>query len=198
MQSWNSTTWIFAYQTPSSHLYCQYFTVVIFMQTAVGEFTCIPLNSHCNSMQSIAAWVNPVALTFPSRCGESNLPDSVAAVGGSPPDDISCCEPGVGGQPAPRGVIKMPEKSSLTPATESIVLIKGELWLSADKSRRRGGVREKERQRGKRKELAGVLGVRGNSLVMLTKSRHSVASFNCFPFAWDAYSSNLFPWIQTI
>lgn len=122
-----------------------------------------------------------MALTFPSRCGESNLPDSVAAVGGSPPDDISCCAPSIGGQRTPWGVIKMPEKSSLTPATESIVLIKGELWLSADKSRRRGGVREEDSE-GQR-QLAGVLGIRGSSLVMLTgspKSRHFAASFKHF------------------
>lgn len=108
--------------------------------------TRVMLTSYCNSVRWFAAWISPVALTFPSRCGESNLPDSVAAVGGSPPGDISCCAPSIGGQRAPSGVIKMPgKKSSLTPATESIVLIKGELWLSADKSRRRGGVREEDR-----------------------------------------------------
>lgn len=79
--------------------------------------TLVLLNSYCNAVCRITAWINPMVLTFPSCCGESNLPYSVASVGGSPPDDISCCEPSIGGQRTPWGVIKTPEKSSLTPAT---------------------------------------------------------------------------------
>lgn len=119
----------------------------------------------------------------------------------SPPDDISCCAPSIGGQRAPWGVIKTPEKkkSSLTPATKSIVLIKGELWLSADKSRRRGGVREEDSE-GRRK-LAGVLGVRGNSLVMLTgsaKSRHSPGFVRALHLHETPTFCSFYRWLRSI
>lgn len=46
------------------------------------------------------------------------------------------------------------KKRPLTPATERIVLIKEEFWLSADGSRRRGGVREGGRAAKGRRKLA--------------------------------------------
>lgn len=52
-------------------------------------------------LRRVPDWINP--LTFPSRRGGSNLPDSVAAAGGSAPDDISRCAPSVRGQLAPWG-----------------------------------------------------------------------------------------------